>query len=318
MAENELAVIAKESNLSANKVEQLLSNFGESLKAAKTIAAGAGDIIVTDETQTKLMGDARAKRLELKNIRVEVEKIRKSLKEESLREGKAIDGMANIIKALIVPVEEHLEKQEKFAERAEEERKHKRHIDRIEQLSPFVENISVYNLMEMSEDDFKVLLRQAKAAFEAKQEAEKQAEIERQEAAEAEAKRQKERDAENERLKKEAAEKEAELAKERAAAKKLQDKKDEELRIEREKIAEIERKQAEDKAAADKKKAEEEEAQRQALLAPDKEKLLKFAVEIENIKLPHVSDREAGKVLDETADYLARITKNLRKKASEL
>jgi hypothetical protein len=44
------------------------------------------------------------------------------LKEQALREGKAVDGIANVLKALIVPLEEHLDKQERFVEiRAEEQ-----------------------------------------------------------------------------------------------------------------------------------------------------------------------------------------------------
>src|SRR5450755_2638315 len=113
---SELSVIAEDSGLEPTKVEGLLANFGTAYANAKVLANGATDLIVTDEAQADIMQDARRRRLAIKAVRVEVENTRKSLKEQSLREGKAIDGMANIIKALIIPVEEHLEKQEKFAE----------------------------------------------------------------------------------------------------------------------------------------------------------------------------------------------------------
>lgn len=345
MAENtsELAVVAQESNLPTNKVEELLSNFGDSFKLAKQVSAGATDIVVTEETQTELMGAARSKRLELKNIRIEVEKTRKSLKEQSLREGKAIDGMANIIKALIIPIEEHLEIQEKFAERAEAERKHKRHLDRIEKLSKFVDNVNIYSLEDMSEDDFTTLLRQAEDAYKAKKEAERQAAIERQKAVEAEEKRQQEQAAENARLKKEAEKREIErakeraaaeaklaaekkaseekLAKERAKAEAIKKAKDEELRIEREKRAEMERIKAQEEAAAAKAKAAQEEAERQALLAPDKQKLITFAQAIDTIrltKLPAVKSNDAQKIVNETELKLSQLFNYLMDSAKKL
>lgn len=340
---NELAVIAEESQLSNGKVQELLSNFGESFNQAKQLAEGATAIVVTDEKQTKLMGDARAKRLQLKNIRVEVEKTRKSLKEQSLREGKAIDGMANIIKALIMPVEEHLEQQERFAERAAAERKHKRHIERIEKLSPFVDNINVFNLEEMADDEFETLVKQSEDAFKAKQAAERQAALDRQAAIEAEEKRQQDVAAENARLKKEAEAKEVEAAKERAAAdaklkaereaneKKLaaerakadaaQKAKDDELRAEREKRAEIERKQAETAAAEAKAKAEAEERERQELLAPDQEKLVKFAMAIGTIrkeKLPAVKTKQAQDVVNLIDEKLRSLQAQIVKAAEVL
>src|SRR6478752_1193640 len=142
---NELALVAKDTGLEPTKVELLLANFGKSYGLAKELAAGATEIVVVDESQTGVMHEARLRRLALKNVRVEVENTRKALKEQSLREGKAIDGMSNIIKALIVPVEEHLEKQEKFAELKAAERKAARHAQRIEELSQYVPDVSLYS-----------------------------------------------------------------------------------------------------------------------------------------------------------------------------
>jgi len=327
--DNELAIVAEQSNLSHGKVQELLSQFGDSFNQARALAKESNAIIVTDEKQVELMGRARVARLKLKNIRVEVEHIRKNLKEESLREGKAIDGMANIIKALVVPIEEHLEKQEKFAERAEDERKHQRHVERIEKLSPYVERTDIYSLEDMSDDAFDTLLRQSKDAHKAKQDAERQAEIDRQARVEAEQKEQQRIREENIRLKKEAEERERiaaverqanekKLAEERAKAAAVQKAKDEELRIEREKAARLARERAEEQAAKAKAEADAAEKKRQELLAPDKEKLLRFADMIDQIEMPNVANREAGKVLDETKDFLIRISKNLRNKSNEL
>lgn len=300
MNDKELQLVAERSNLSHSKVQELLSNFGDSFKEANNLAVLANEIVITDESQTDKMKQARNARLKLKNIRVEVEHTRKGLKEESLREGKAIDGMANIIKALIVPVEEHLEKQEKFAEVREAERKSARYAVRVEKLAPYVDDVTVYSLTDLDDDAFDRLLAQAIETKQAKDKAEADAELERQSAAKAAAEEQERMRAENARLKKEAEAREAELAAER---RKLEAKESEE------------RKAAQTKAEAEERAAME---QRQALLAPDRDKLLKFAEVIEALELPAVADKQAGKVLAETRDFLDRITKNLRKKASEL
>lgn len=297
---SELAVVASDNGLEQTKVEVLLANFGRAYGEAKALAAGATNLVVTEEGQTALMQEARSKRLALKNVRVEVENTRKTLKEQSLREGKAIDGMANIIKALIVPVEEHLEHQEKFAELKQAERKAARHAERIEKLSQYVPDVSLYSLDDMADETFDNLVASSKEAFEAQQAAQVKAEADRIEAAKAEAEEQERIRQENIKLKEEAANKEAEIA------------------AERKKREDIERAEADRLAAEAARVAEADEAARKALLAPDKEKLLALASAIDALKLPSVASHDAGKLLDETRDFLARISKNLRNKAEEL
>lgn len=175
----ELAVVGQDNGLEPTKIEVLLSNFGQAYAKAKELANGATDLVVTEEDQTALMKEARSRRLALKNVRVEVENTRKALKEQSLREGKAIDGMANIIKALIIPVEEHLENQEKFAELRQAERKAARHAERVGKLSKYVANVSLYNLEDVADDAFENLIVSSKEAFDAQEAAKAKAEIDR-------------------------------------------------------------------------------------------------------------------------------------------
>lgn len=290
---NELTVVARD--LEPTQVEVLMSNFGTAYSEAKELATGATDLVVTEENQTDLMSEARKKRLSLKNVRVEVENTRKKLKEQSLREGKAIDGMANIIKALIVPVEEHLEKQEKFAELIKAERAAKKQAERFEKLSQYVADVSLYSLRDMSDEAFETLVASSKEAFEAKKAAEAKAETERLAAAKAAADEQERIRLENVKLK-------------------------EQADLERRKREAIEKGIAEINAAEAERLAQESEATRKASLAPDKDKLLSYAelIEVTISTAPHVSDREASKLLDETNDSLSRIAKNLRNKAEEL
>ena len=114
---NKLAIIAKKSGLDKTQSQTLLDHFSELFESAQGWEAKAKKIVVTDESQTDLMKEARVARLALKEVRVQAENARKELKEKSLREGRAIDGIANVIKALIVPLEQHLAQQEQFAER---------------------------------------------------------------------------------------------------------------------------------------------------------------------------------------------------------
>lgn len=121
---NELMTLVESSGLETTKAQYLLDHFSDYFRIAAEWEAKARVISVTSEEQTAEMKMAREGRLFLKQKRVDVENARKKLKEQSLREGKAIDGIANILKAVIVPIEEYLDEQEHFVERrkaAEEE-----------------------------------------------------------------------------------------------------------------------------------------------------------------------------------------------------
>lgn len=329
MNENQLVVVAKESGLEESKVNGLLSMFGDDFTKATKALEWSKTLVVTEESQTDLMKKAREARLKLKDIRVNVEHTRKELKEQSLREGKAIDGMANIIKAMIVPAEEHLEKQEKFAENLAKERKARISAERLNKLLEYTDVPSMYSYEDMEQSVFDTLVKDLKTAKEARIAAEKKVEADRIAAEKAAAEEQERIRKENAKLKAEAEAREAALAKERAAAeaerKKLEEKAAKErAEVEAKLAKEREAREAAEKAEANRKAAEAqkiataEEEKRKALLAPDKEKLLSFADVIDKLELPNVSNRDAGKVLDETKDFLARISKNLRTKAGEL
>uniref|UniRef100_A0A6M3Y4Z4 Uncharacterized protein n=1 Tax=viral metagenome TaxID=1070528 RepID=A0A6M3Y4Z4_9ZZZZ len=128
-----LATIVKESGLDSTKAQVLLDKFNDYFKIAAEWEKKAKTIVVTNESQTADMRMARTGRLFLREKRIAIEKTRKVLKEDALREGKAIDGIANILKALIVPIESYLERQEKFVElkQAEKEARKRAAEERI-------------------------------------------------------------------------------------------------------------------------------------------------------------------------------------------
>jgi len=126
---NQLAVIVQASGLEKTKAQTLLDEFSGYFEMAAEWEAKAKNIKVTDASQRADIAMARVGRLLMKEKRIAVEQTRKTLKEQSLREGKAIDGIANVLKALIIPIETYLDEQEHFVEIQE---KYKAEDDRIE------------------------------------------------------------------------------------------------------------------------------------------------------------------------------------------
>lgn len=264
--QNQLQVIVKDSGLEPTKAKYILEQFQDYFKMADEWALKAKTIVVTDVSQTTDMEMARVGRLFLKEKRVAIEKARKSLKEQALREGKAIDGIANVLKALIVPIEEYLDKQEHFAEnKAKEEAERKRieeeqkaeeerirqekitmlHNERKSMLLPYLQwwdvALAAANLGELPEEDFKNIvsgLKLKKEEYDKKQE---------------------EIRIENEKLK---------IEKERAELERK--KQEEESRKERERL-EAEKKAIEDKARQDKEEAERKAKEAQEKAEKDKQ-----------------------------------------------
>lgn len=315
---NELAEIGQEKGLATNKIEELLLKFNDKFNEAKELTDKSQTITVTSEDQVKEMREARVKRLAIRKVRTETENIRKAAKEQSLREGQTIDLMARKIKEICEPVEAHLEAQEKFAELRAAERKAKRFAERIELLTPYVDDTQIFDLENMEDAAFDSLLESSKRSYEALKEAEAKAEAERLAKEKAEAEERERIRLENIRLKEEAEKREAELAAERAEQEKRLAEERAKAEAERRKREEAEAKIRAEKEAEERRQAEAEEAKRQALIAPDKDKLLSFADVLDALEMPNVASREAGVALDETKDFLTRISKNLRQKASAL
>lgn len=322
---NELQVIVEESGLEQNKVETLLSSFGQYFQDAKLIADQSRGILVTNEEQIDEMAKAREARLKLWKIRCQVENTRKELKEQSLREGKAIDGISNVIKALIFPVEEHLEKQEKFLEILEKSRKAERLANRIEALSQYVDDVTLYTLADMPDEAFAKLLNDCKKAFTDQKEAEKKAEEERIALEKADALEREKLRIENEKLRKEALEKEEKARIEREKQEKLlaveREKQEAALQKEREAREKVEAEIKAKKEADEKAKREEEEKKRQeeltrlqaekeARLAPDKEKMRVIYKNIQDIRKEiHIT----GFASDEAQDVALNVELDLQR-----
>jgi len=276
---NQLQVLVDESQLDTTKAKVLLDKFSNYFDIASEWEQKAKSIVVTDESQTADMEMARVGRLFLREKRISVEKTRKELKEQSLREGKAIDGIANVLKAVIVPIEEYLEKQEKFIElKAEAEREAKR-----QEIERRMEEERLAEEKAKAEEEKRIRAENERLRAEVI-EREKAAEIERRKQAEILAKAEAARKAieDKARKQKEAADKKLRLEREAAAQKHREA--DEQARKEREAI---ESKARAEREAAQKKQRELEEAARKERAAAELERKRLEEQLANQIKCPH-------------------------------
>lgn len=306
--ESELAVVIQQNALPPAVAQSLQSSFAPLFVNARKILERSLGITVTDASQKLEIKLARECRLALRSVRVDGDNIRKSLKDQSLREGRAIDGFQNILLHITETEENRLDEQEKFAERQEQARKAALTEKRSNELLALNIDPALYQLGEMSEETFQTLVEGTRLARQAQEEARVKAEADRiaKEAADA-AERERIR-LENERLKREADEREASAKKEREAAalakaeaeaqtKRERDAAEATLKAERQKAA----KAAEEAAAKAKKEREEiEEAARNEKLR------LQALAEVERQKAETAAREAAAK---------AKVEREAREKA---
>jgi len=300
-----LITAAKAENIAPEQIDALQSSFMPFFQQASDWKEKAMAIKVTHQSQKDAIKDARTARLALKGIRVETEKRRKEMKEDSLRKGKAIDGMANVIFYLIEPIEKHLQEQEDFAARLEakerDEARYMREVEAGPYMGFFPQSI---DLGAITDEDFGYLIKGAKLQ---KQAADNERKRQEEEAAETARKEQEAREAqrlENIRLKTEAEAAEKERLIEREAANKEWRKVQNELDAEREARAKIERKvlsaaeklQRESEAFEAAQRMESEYAERiarEAAQAPDLDKMRAYAAKIRAIETPDIFSKES-------------------------
>lgn len=290
----------------------LMSKFAGFMQEAQRLASDASSIVVTDISDTAGMQEAREKRLALKKIRIDAENSRKELKENSLRIGRAIDGVANIVKAIIVPVEEHLEKQEKFRELYEAEQKERIHAERVSMLQPYVEDVTIYNIHALSDDAFGRLVENAKKAREEEEAAKKKEEEERLARIEEDKKEQERIRLENEKLRKEKEEREKEDRKEAERQEAERKAHEEAIRKEREAREKLEREAREKEEREEAARKEAEEKERQAKIAPEKDKLFAFAERIRSLESPEGLSMAGLKIVKEAEEKLLAVSQEIK------
>lgn len=302
--DNALAVVVSDSAVDSEIQQMLIERFTPFLQQAADWKDKAQSLVVTDISQTREMKMAREARLALREIRLAADKTRKELKEDSLRYGRAVQGVYNVIEAAISPIEEYLEKQEKFKELYELQQRETLRIER-EELAKDVRQYMVSNINfgELTQTDFNNMLSGARLQKKADEEAAIKVEEERQLRIKEEAEERERLRIENEKIRAEAAEKQRQLQAEldrvemqqRAANIKAAKEKAERLKLEAELKA---KEEAELKA-----KEEAEQAAEAELSKSDKDKIRSLIADLEGLKTKYEFKAKKNKIL-----YLAVIS----------
>jgi len=261
-------------------------------------------IKITDASQVEEIKLAKEYNKALAKTRIAVEKTRKELKDESLREGQTIDALAKVVTNLIAPLEKYSYEQSRFVELKEAAEREARKSERLAQIAPFGVLVNAELVADMDAETWEAyyngLVAKDKAAKEEAARAEA-ARVQKEQEEEAERKRVRE---ENEALK-------AQIERERKEA-------EAKAKAEQEAREKVEAALREKEAAERKAREEAEEKERKAKAAPDKEKLLALADRISKIRLPEMSTKEAEKVVDDVGGLLLKVEAFIKGRVEKL
>lgn len=271
-------VNAAEFGLDQNKAEEMVSGLRPILDE-RALLQQVYQEVIQKELNPATMEEAKKLRIRIRDNRTKgIEKWHKANKEFYLAGGRFVDAIKNReisenerMEATLKEIEDHFENLEK-------ERIAKLVAERSPIIIQYGQNPGMFDLGNMPQEQFDLMVAGMKQAHEAKLEAERKAEEERIAREKAEEEERERIRLENERLRKEAEEREAalkaereaaerKLAEERAAAEKARKEAEEAARKEREaleaKMAE-ERRIAEEKAAKERAEAEAKAAAERA------------------------------------------------------
>lgn len=279
-----------------------LSRFRQQDATIAKMKAEYSLLTVQDVNDARGLKLVHAARMEVKNCRVAVEKLRKELKADSLEYGRKVDAEAKRITAMIEPIETHLEQQEaivtKEKERLKAEAEAKRKAALDERISKLLEVGCVLppQIVEvMTPEKFADTLDAA-----TKEKAEKDRIAAEKVAAE---------EAEKQRQAEEAARNRAELEAQRKQLEEERRKHEAEAAAERAKL-EAERKRQEAEHEAERKRIAEEDRIRQAEALKERERLYaeqqKLAEERKAIEVENARRESAEKANLEAEERLAR------------
>ena len=310
--EKQVTIIDKLTNLGlpVTDAEKIVDSFSEVVDTMQVLDKELVEFNKHEKIDEKVCQQAKTIRLKLVKNRTRGDEIHTELKSTLLLRTKAIDGVRNVYKLQISEREAKLKEIETHFERIEQQKKEELHKQRVEELSKYVEDVSIYNLAVMGDEGFDELVKNSKTVFDNKVAEDKRLEEKRVEKEKLDQIEREKIEIENEKLKKEAEERD-----------KLQIEKDEKLKKEREiqqarldneakKNAKLQ-KQIDDKKKADDEEREQIEADEKIVkeqqaqadkareLAPDKDKLVSFSNALEAVALPTLKTDEAKTKLNE-------------------
>lgn len=172
----ELVVLVQNSGLPEDKRPAIITSLESFFKKASEWDKTISTIVINSPEQVNEMKVAGTTRLALKNMRLEAKDVVEA-KREAVKNRMANDVLEDklwlkswqMIEAIYKNLESKCEEKEKFKERWEAQEKETRKTARIEQLKPYVEDVSIYNLGDLSEPAFIDLFEGSKLLYENKQ-----------------------------------------------------------------------------------------------------------------------------------------------------
>jgi len=303
----------QEYGIEKKEAEQIQSVFIPMLEKMTELENEYNEI-VKESISPEVCAKARELRLKLVRVRTDTKDIHKKAKAYYLAGGRLVDAWKNAQEFAAIEKEGTLEKIEKHFELLEAEKLEKIKQERVEALSQYVNDVSCYDLKNMTESGFAQLLENSKFAFEARKKAEEEAEIARIENEKKEAIAREEMRIENERLKKEAEAMELEREKERKKQNKILAEAKAKAEKEAEARAKLEAEKREQQRKLDEQKDKELEEKRQAEMAPDRDKLVAYAKKLAEVEVPKLKTDEANLILQSALELVRQATVVLQKK----
>jgi len=300
----------------------------------------AESIVISDISQKEEMKTAGSLLREVVTYRTNADKIRKELKADSLTYGRCVQGVYNLIESNCKPIEEDLKAKRDYAKRIKEEALKKVVEYRKNELIKIGVNSDLYNLEQMTNDEFETLLETTIEQKKIAEELKKKEEAERIAKEKAEAEEREQIRIENEKLRQEQekaeaerkrieAERQAELNRIEAERKAEQQKADAERkaleakleaeRIERERL---EKEKREENAKIERERLQKEiaeaEAKRKAEMAPDRDKLKEYVLNLQKVVKPELKDEKAKDLLNKINQNLGMLIEKINEHIEKL
>ena len=176
---NSLDAVVKNSNLPVQEADEIKKSYLPFLNQLTETQSQAAKINFENPTELD-ENIAHELRMRTVKIRTGAEKLKEERKKMYLLRGNLEQASFNLIASSCKIIEEAFFNVEKAREIAEKKRKEELRRDRSEKLSPYIEDVALYPLGEMSEEQFSNLYSTLRAAHERQIEEERKAESERQ------------------------------------------------------------------------------------------------------------------------------------------
>lgn len=310
--------LVKKQGIPTERALLIIDEYTPLAERAVKLAESSVLVEVRGEDDAEGMAAARAARLELRQCRIEAERTRKKLKQESLDIGRVIDGIYNMIEQRVGPAEERCLMLEETKERAQAARDAQIRGARESALRELGVDVRLYNVVAMNEEQFQDLLERSRREQQQRLE-EAEREVRERLKKEEEDRQERERlKAENDRLRKEAEERDAARRQQEAAAAAERARLEKEAQEAKQQAAKLEQEKREQEARLAKAARDQQKAERRAAQAPDADKLFALAKAIGSIGIPTMATANGKAALAAAQQEIRELINKIESDASRL